>query len=89
MQTLGNARDHFWRVIKMAKACDVDLSTALDEGQIDIDGYAQMITSCQGCTQVGTCDRTLAAVPKLEQAPEYCENRAIFGQLRGKTPASA
>lgn len=89
MQTLGDAREHFWRVIKMADACDVDLSTALDEGRINVTGYAQMITSCQGCTQVGSCDKALAARPKLEEAPEYCENRAVFGQLREKTQASA
>jgi hypothetical protein len=89
MQTLGDAREHFWRVIKMADACDVDLSSALDEGRIDITQYAQMITSCQGCTQVGSCDKTLAARPKLEVAPSYCENRAVFGQLRTKTSADA
>lgn len=82
MQTLGDARAHFWRVIKMAKACDVDLSTALDEGKIDIDGYADMITACQGCTQVGTCDKALATIPKLDEAPEYCVNRETFAELR-------
>jgi hypothetical protein len=82
MQTLGDARAHFWRVIKMAKACDVDLSTALDEGQIDIDGYEEMITGCRGCTQVGQCDKALATVEKLDQAPEYCVNKDIFADLR-------
>lgn len=89
MQTLGDAREHFWRVIKMADACDVDLSSALDAGRIDVTGYAQMITSCQGCTQVGSCDKALAARPKLDAAPDYCENRAVFGQLRANAPADA
>jgi hypothetical protein len=82
MQTLGNARAHFWKVVKMAKTCDVDLSTALDEGRIDIDGYAGMITGCQGCGQSGKCDRLLAKVAQLDQAPEYCVNRDAFAQLR-------
>lgn len=83
MQTLGDMRAHFLRVVKMSKACEVDLSTALDEGQIDVDHYADMITACRGCTQVGKCDRLLADMPVLPQAPDYCENRDEFAQLRG------
>ena len=82
MQTMGNAREHFWKVIKMANACNVDLSTALDEGKLDIDDYANMITGCQGCAQVGKCDRLLAQAPQLDQAPEYCMNRDTFANLR-------
>ena len=82
MQTLGNARDHFWRVIKMAKANSVDLSTALDEGQITSHEYADMVTGCRGCEQVGQCDRLLARVEKLDEAPAYCVNGATFARLR-------
>jgi len=82
MQTLGNARDHFWRVVKMATANNVDLSTALDEGVIDIEQYAGMITGCQGCTQVGKCDKLLAQMPQLDRAPDYCVNGDTFAELR-------
>ncbi len=82
MQTLGNARDHFWRVVKMVKAVDVDLSTALDEGRIDVEFYADMITQCRGCSQVGQCDKKLADMPTLDQAPEYCVNKDVFADLR-------
>lgn len=82
MRTLGDAREHFWRVIKMAKACDVDLSTALDEGKIDITAYADMITGCRGCGQVGTCDRFLGKEVHVDQAPEYCVNQDTFAELR-------
>jgi hypothetical protein len=82
MQTNGNAREHFWRVIKMAKANEVDLSTALDEGAIKIDEYADMITLCQGCTQVGKCDRLLATKTRLDDAPSYCVNRDTFAKLK-------
>lgn len=82
MQTLGNARDHFWRVIKMAKANRVDLSDALDEGAITVDDYADMITGCRGCAQVGACDRLLATQPVLAEAPDYCVNRKTFAQLK-------
>jgi len=82
MQTLGNPRDHFWRVIKMAKANKVDLSTALDEGVINSAQYADMIHGCRGCEKVGHCDRLLAEAPELERAPEYCVNKAEFAELR-------
>ncbi len=83
MQTQGNARDHFWRVIKMAKATQVDLSTALDEGAITLDKYAGMITGCQGCENVGRCDRLLAQQERLNAAPSYCKNRDVFAKLQG------
>ncbi|WP_341365463.1 DUF6455 family protein [Yoonia sp. BS5-3] len=82
MQPLGNLRDHFWRVIKMAKACNVDLSTALDEGQIELEDYTQMVADCRGCTHVGACDRALVRIPVLDEAPDYCTNRDVFDRLR-------
>ncbi|WP_108816260.1 DUF6455 family protein [Loktanella sp. Alg231-35] len=82
MQTLGDARAHFWRVIKMAEACDVDLSTALDEDKIDITTYADMITGCRGCAQVDECDKLLGQRPQLDQAPAYCVNHDTFAELR-------
>ncbi|MBQ2260583.1 MAG: hypothetical protein II336_04375 [Loktanella sp.] len=82
MQTPGNLRDHFLLVVKMSKACDVDLSTALDQGQIDAPAYADMIIACRGCGQVGKCDKLLATLPDLSQAPDYCVNRDEFAHLR-------
>lgn len=84
MQTLGRARDHYWRVIKMAKACDIDLADALEKGQITVAGCSEMITACRGCTQVGTCDRLMDVAPKVDAAPEYCENKDTFARLRHK-----
>ncbi len=82
MQPLGDPRAHFWRVIKMAKATDVDLSSALDGGRIDVPAYTEMIHRCRGCAAVGACDRLLAAQPQLDAAPGYCENAHRFGRLR-------
>jgi len=82
MQTLGDPRAHFWRVIKMSNACGVDLSTALDENKIDITRYADMIERCRGCEAVANCDRQMAKHERLAQAPAYCENRAVFASLR-------
>jgi hypothetical protein len=48
--------------LPVLEACDVDLSTALDEGPIDVETY-DMITASRGCAKVGTCDRALARIP--------------------------
>jgi len=82
MQNLGDARAHFWRVIKMAKACEADLSSALDDEKINIAEYADMITACRACTDVEKCDRLLAEQARVDQAPDYCVNRDTFAKLR-------
>lgn len=82
MQPLGDAREHFWRVIKMADACDVDLSTALDEDRINIAAYADMITGCRSCRQVAACDKLMAEETQIDQAPLYCVNKDTFAELR-------
>ncbi len=82
MATLDDARAYFWRVITMAEACDVDLSTALDENKIDITAYTDMIRGCRDCAQVDTCDKLLAQRPQLDQAPDYCVNKQTFTGLR-------
>ena len=82
MQTLGDARAHFWRVIKMAKACDVDLSTALDEGKINSLEWSDMVTGCRGCAQAGKCDRLMREQVKVDKAPAYCVNKDTFAELR-------
>jgi hypothetical protein len=73
---------HFTRVVRMAEACDVDLSTALDTGAVQAQDIADMVTACCGCGQVGQCDRLLAQRPALPAAPDYCENAENFAQLR-------
>lgn len=82
MQTLGDPRAHFWRVIKMAKANEVDLSTALDEDRINIADWAEMVERCRGCAAVAACDKRLIGSPKLDAAPAYCRNKATFADLR-------
>ena len=82
MQTLGDPRALFWRVIKMAKANDVNLSDALEDHQITVSEYADMVTGCRGCEQVARCDRLLAAAEHLREAPDYCVNRDTFKTLR-------
>ncbi|MFN3662863.1 DUF6455 family protein [Yoonia sp.] len=83
MQKTGDIHAHFLRVVKMSQACDVSLSTALDEGQITAEAYGDMVTGCRGCTEVGSCDKLLGTMPRLPEAPDYCVNRETFAHLRG------
>lgn len=82
MLTPETIREHLLRVVTMARTCEVDLSTALDAGQISANGYADLVTRCSGCTQSDSCDKLLASTKVLPQAPEYCVNRDTFAQLR-------
>lgn len=82
MQTPGPIHTSFQRVVAMSQACGVDLSTALDRGQIDAAAYTDMVIGCGGCTRGGTCDKLLATKPALPQAPDYCVNRDEFAHLR-------
>jgi len=66
----------------MSGACGSTCRPRSDERQIDAPEYADMVTRCRGCAQVDKCDKLLATMPVLPQAPAYCENRDEFAQLR-------
>lgn len=82
MQPLGDMRAHCQKMVKMSKACGVDLSTALDQGAISAGDYADMVTACRGCADAARCDRQLAPMPVLDAAPDYCVNRDTFAALK-------
>jgi len=70
----------------MARATGVDLTEAMQDGDITSAAWAQMVTNCRGCTCPGHCSETLAALEVTDQrtdAPSYCENRATFDRLAG------
>lgn len=85
MKPIGNPLDHYWRVIGMAKAADVDLVKAMDEHRLSIDEWAKMVETCCHCDWVPDCDRLLATHPKLEQAPPACANCVRFETLKPST----
>ncbi len=82
MRPLGDERAHYWRVMGMSHACEVDLQKALVTGKLTHTDYAAMIHRCRGCERVGACDRTLAAGHPRDEAPEYCVNHDVFERLK-------
>lgn len=81
MQPLGDPRGHYWRVIGMSHACNVDLEKARDGGALSSASWADMVQRCRGCPCVGQCDRSLAR-GDVAAAPDYCVNQASFERLK-------
>jgi hypothetical protein len=68
----------------MARATGTDLATAMQDGELSTDDWAQMVTNCRGCSCVQACRDKLATLERtgtLTDAPDYCENRASFDRL--------
>ena len=82
MKPMGDARQHYWRTLKMAKALGVPLATALDDGRLTQADYAKMIEKCRRCPHPGQCEALLAKGECLDEAPDFCCNREILMALR-------
>ena len=84
MKPMGNARAHFLRTLKMAKAADVPLARALDDGVLSQSDYAEAITLCRRCPHPVQCEAMLVSVEKLREVPDFCANRAVLEALKGE-----
>lgn len=82
MKPMGEPRAHYWRVVKMAQRCDVDLQAALDQGDLSKEDWAHMVTDCRKCPKVGACDATLETREHRDTAPGYCMNKSVFADLK-------
>jgi len=81
MKPIGNTMDHYWRVIGMANATNVDLVEAMDQHRLASREWAKMVETCRRCDWVPECDRLLAEGPDLDQAPSRCGNCRRFEAL--------
>lgn len=82
MQTLGEARPHYWLTLEMAKTCGVDLGQAMRDGILREDEYAQAITRCRTCAKPSACRAWLSSRETADTPPGYCRNGALFAELR-------
>ncbi len=82
MQKLGDIRKHFFLTTGMAKHAGVDLGDAIREGHLTREGYAECVTRCRHCTNPGHCAEWLPEAQDSDPVPDYCENRAIFHELK-------
>ena len=77
MQTLGEIRPHMFRVLGMAKSRGVDLAAAKADGQITQADFANMVTTCRGCTDPEACARLM----EQRRAVPFCPNADTFTRL--------
>lgn len=75
-------RRHRKLVHAMAEANGVDLDEAMFEGRIDPETLEEAVLSCTACAEADTCEGCLADSPKLDHAPDYCRNGALFEELK-------
>lgn len=80
---LGNTGVHYWLVQRMAKRCGVDTSSAAACGDIDQDGWVEMVQKCRGCTWADGCARWLAHLDEdgTVSPPPECVNADILNAL--------
>ena len=70
------------RVNAMARSQSLSLPRAVSEGTLTRSDLATCVSRCQACARIEACAAWLAAHPKAETVPEYCENKAHFTDLR-------
>ncbi len=84
MRPLGDSNIHFWRAQNMARITQVDLVAATACNQLTQDGWAQMVSTCRGCSWDHGCQRWLTAHRRDQacDAPDTCDNLLEFNRLK-------
>ena len=85
MKPMGSLTEHYWLVQRMAKALGCDTAQAMEEGRLDPQEWAGMVTRCRGCQVTCACRDWLARAER-EEAPRAeaiggCENALVFAGL--------
>ncbi|SEJ47732.1 hypothetical protein SAMN05421762_1384 [Pseudooceanicola nitratireducens] len=84
MPKLGHIHTHLNLVRRMGQATGVDLSEAMQAGQVTSPEWAEMVTNCRGCACADSCRGWLdqqSLAGRTDRAPDYCENTATFARL--------
>lgn len=82
-QPLGREREHYWRVLRMAKATGTDLVQAMAEGDLTHRDWARVVTRCRGCGWVDGCAHWLdAGSDEPRPCPDGCRNQKTFEDLK-------
>lgn len=82
---LGAERRHYWMVMRMADASDIDLVAAVRAGALTQADWAAMVLRCRSCACVESCQRWLddpTAGGAQRTVPEGCLNRAHLAALK-------
>lgn len=80
---LGDTGVHYWLVKRMAKTCDIDMVDAVESGDLQIEGWADLVRKCRSCTWVDGCTRWLDRNDQTDGAepPANCINASLFRLL--------
>lgn len=83
---LGDENRHYWLAVAMAKATGADLQTALEDGRISHQDWADLVTRCRSCTWAEGCDCWLAKQKGVgADAPDPCVNSSVFNAFGADT----
>lgn len=85
MKPMGNQRDHYWLVQRMAKALGCDTVQAMEDGTLNASDWSDMVTRCRGCQATCACKLWLSRA-ELDTAPraeamDGCENALVFAAI--------
>lgn len=88
LRPLGDENRHYWMAVKMAKATGTDLQSALEEGRISHQDWADLVQRCRGCAWVEGCACWMARQEAgTAEVPQACPNAATFeAVLAGDKP---
>ena len=68
---------------EMMERCGADVAEAFRQGAISPRLYRECLKRCANCEATEACQRLLAASDaSLEEAPDYCENKAEIAELK-------
>ncbi|MCI5110628.1 MAG: DUF6455 family protein [Marivita sp.] len=79
---LGKTGVHYWLVQRMAKTCGVDTARAAEDGDLELEAWADMVQRCRSCQWVDGCERWLSR-QRTEAAapPDDCVNARLLALL--------
>ncbi len=79
---LGDPNRAFWLTRSVARAIGVNLSDAMQLGELSAADYSAMVTRCRMCAHADTCEAWLAANGAgAERAPGHCANADLLNAL--------
>lgn len=71
---------------RMARTVGVDLAGAMLAGRVSPFGLRSVVVRCMSCTEADRCEAWLATTPEAPEAPGYCRNRGLLGELADRAP---
>lgn len=81
---LGDPDLAFWLTRSVARAIGVNLSDAMNRGELSASEYADMVTRCRKCPNSDTCTAWLAVHGAgAERVPDHCANADRLNALLG------